>query len=305
MRYWPTDVYPYTDLHNINLGWVLETVKQCEKRIKMLAGELAELQQTVTDNYNSLQGQIKSTDTANRAWTQAQIDGRIKLLDSQLSAEIAQLSSAVYAAMRKGDDNLRAWVSVELQMIKSAIPSYTKCQVINPVTGKTSSVQVAINDLWQSLRYGGLTVNEYALWDLTADEYAAKGMTVSEYALYARRRWTRDLHLRRKRGKMPDPITGEWMPVWRVVNWLSSLRRINGLTVDEYAALGLTASDYATYGLTAYEYAWAGATLLRLSGCVTVDQYALCDLTADEYAGYDMTVQEYAQDSINILLGGQ
>lgn len=300
---WPymSDIYPYTDLHNINLGWVLKTVKWCEKRVKDLTAQLEELDKKVDSNYNDLKGLIASTDQANRSWTANQISKQIELLNAELSAAIAQLQVALTVGYKKGDAHLAAWLTVELQKLYESIPKLSCCTVVNPVTGQQSSIQQAINDLWQTLRYGGLTATEYALWGLTADEYAAKGMTAGQYALYARFPWKKDLNLIRQRGKMPDPVSGEWTPVWRVVNWLSSLHRINGPTADEYAALGLRAEEYKNYNLTAYEYAWEGIPKLYLEGCVTAQQYEDCDLTADDYSAYDMTAYEYATHSLYIL----
>ena len=58
--------------------------------------------------------------------------------------------------------------------------------VIDPVTGKETSVQQALYNMYDAFRVGALTADEYDALGLTADAYDAYGLTADQYDYQAK-----------------------------------------------------------------------------------------------------------------------
>lgn len=59
--------------------------------------------------------------------------------------------------------------------------------VTSPPTGIYGTAQQALNDLYDMMRVGGITADEYAACQLTADGYASYSMTADEYSIQAKK----------------------------------------------------------------------------------------------------------------------
>lgn len=256
------EIWPYTNLHDLNLDWILEEVRKLHKRVDELTKQVNSFTNELEECRKQMVDLINSTDAKNRAWTIQLLEEKIKNLENEITKDIATIVQLLSTAITNGDANIKAWVSVELQKMYNLLPRYQETHVINPVSGLQDTLQNTLNDLFSWLRYGGPTALEYAMAQLTADEYAALDITAKQYALYGK--WI----LRRNRRNhnlwhvMPNPWTGEWAPISLVVNELAALHRVNGPTAAEYEAYNLTAHQYLDYYITATEYAWDGKNIL-------------------------------------------
>lgn len=122
--------------------------------------------------------------------------------------------------------------------------------VIDPTTGKTTTVQVALDNMYNVLRAKfSITVGEYRPLNLTVSEYRDYYITVEQY-----RSSLKD-ELYEFFGNLFDPFTGKRTTQQMLFNKLASFHmtspyvaeyRIKELTVESYRALNLTLDAYRT-----------------------------------------------------------
>ena len=158
--------YPYTDLHELNLDWLIQQMKDLEHRIDGLHDELkaeltAELTVYVNDrlavteakfavlkadvehelgvieaNFNLLRGQFADLDQTMNDYIDY-INGRIADIQAEISADIAGVNARTDALIASNNEYLLSVMSTYLSQIK----------VINFFTGELVSIQDMFNYL--------------------------------------------------------------------------------------------------------------------------------------------------------------
>ena len=158
--------YPYTDLHELNLDWLIQQMKDLEHRIDGLHDELkaeltAELTVYVNDrlavteakfavlkadvehelgvieaNFNLLRGQFADLDQTMNDYIDY-INGRIADIQAEISADIAGVNARTDALIASNNEYLLSVMSTYLSQIK----------VINFFTGEFVSIQDMFNYL--------------------------------------------------------------------------------------------------------------------------------------------------------------
>lgn len=303
--------YPYTDFHELNLDWLLETYQEIVDSINTLNTWMAEHKIEYQEALAELTRIANEIDTF-EAQIQAQFD-QLKQEQAQAFAEqtaklnlaIAQMTAEVRAEL---DDfqkefnqamadfttqfnqikldiqreivNLRVLVNQEIVRLNNLIignneyiQEYVENRldefldefptilvnvpVYNPVRGELTTIQQAINDIYDMARMYGLTAIQYDSLGLTAEEYDNLGLTALEYdqngyiALgYPDENWY-----------MVSPFTGQYSKVKDVVMDLAHFH-MDGLTATEYDALELEAETYDDKLITAFDYDWFGKDIL-------------------------------------------
>ena len=158
--------YPYTDLHELNLDWIIQKMKDLDSRIDGLHDELkaeltAELTVYVNDrlavteakfavlkadvehelgvieaNFDLLRGQFADLDDIMNDYIDY-INGRIADIQAEISADIAGVNSRTDALIASNNEYLLSVMSTYLSQIK----------VINFFTGELVSIQDMFNYL--------------------------------------------------------------------------------------------------------------------------------------------------------------
>lgn len=158
--------YPYSDLHELNLDWIIQKMKDLDSRIDGLHDELkAELTQELTgyvdqkiavteakfavlqaqvnhdlqvieDNFNLLRGQFADLDHAMDEYIDY-INGRITDIQAEISADIAGVNARTDALIASNNEYLLSQMVTYLNQIK----------VINFFTGELVSIQDMFNYL--------------------------------------------------------------------------------------------------------------------------------------------------------------
>ena len=158
--------YPYTDLHELNLDWIIQQMKDLDSRIDGLHDELkaeltAELTVYVNDrlavteakfavlkadvehdlgvieaNFNLLRGQFADLDQTMNDYIDY-INGRIADIQAEISADIAGVNARTDALIASNNEYLLSVMSTYLSQIK----------VINFFTGELVSIQDMFNYL--------------------------------------------------------------------------------------------------------------------------------------------------------------
>ena len=158
--------YPYTDLHELNLDWLIQQMKDLDSRIDGLHDELkqeltAELTVYVNDrlavteakfavlkadvehelgvieaNFDLLRGQFADLDDTMNDYIDY-INGRIADIQAEISADIAGVNARTDALIASNNEYLLSVMSTYLSQIK----------VINFFTGELVSIQDMFNYL--------------------------------------------------------------------------------------------------------------------------------------------------------------
>lgn len=289
--------FPHTRTYDSDLGWLIKEVK----RIASEYDSLVAYMQTQDVRYEDIVTRVTALEN-NISSFEAEINTRFSDLQSDINSEFNILSRDLtnslnsqiqhaLSELNKELGNIRAWlVRVEtalnrqridlngeiqsyyklskdytdykLEALINSIPDLTTVNVLNPVKGYITSIQVAINDLYDIGRPDALTAAEYDALGLTAAEYDALGLTALEYDLYGKKLleqlgiWKNPAHY------MYNPFSGEYVPISQVVLELSYLHQSDALTAAEYDDREVTAENYDALDLTAYQYDWHGKTLV-------------------------------------------
>lgn len=140
--------------------------------------------------------------------------------------------------------------------------------VYNPIKGYDTTVNEAVNDLYDALRVYSVTATEYDELNLTAEQYDNIGMTATEYDFFAKffLWWWFSKNL-------ISPLTGEYVNHQEAIDELANLHRSGGITAGEYDALKLTATAYDEKKITAYQYDFNAKNLLT-NGAMAVKMSA-------------------------------
>lgn len=278
--------FPHRRTYDSDLGWLI-------KKMQELMNEYYALMQWKTEHeleYNDLLRRVTDLERAIASF-ESEIEQRFDELERELSAEIyRQLQDALreiqqdlgimqnqILALREDltrviidyhayDDATREYlieyIEARLNEFIQEIPDLTTVNVYNPVKGYITSIQEAINDLYNQSRAEALTALEYDSLGLTAAEYDALQLTAWEYDNWGKTLIQNSGYYRNSWHYMTSPFTGEYVRLEVVINELASLHKSDALTASEYDALDITASYYDGLDLTAYQYDWNGKTLV-------------------------------------------
>lgn len=140
--------------------------------------------------------------------------------------------------------------------IWSLIDQYTNI-IYNPTNGQLTTVEQAINDIWNILRYQALTCIEFEWLGYSCDKWDSIGYSALDFDLYSGVKY----------GKricdcwMINPYTGEKSLVTDVIYTLIGMRA-EGLTTEQYDAKNLTASRFDSTNITAYDFDFQGSISL-------------------------------------------
>ena len=238
-------------------------IAEIERRFDILSEELnARIDQLVADT-NAQIAQLKAETQATLNQMQEEIREELASLTIELNTRLTAMERQLTEAIANLDRTLEAqvnllkmWVEVTLEEFLENLPDYEGLLVVSPVTGQLVTVQVALNQIYESgSRILGLTATEYDMLNLTAEEYDAMDLTASEYDMYAKNFF----NIPNPELYMFSPFTGEYVPLKTVVMGLCELHReLDGtaITATDYDALEMEAEVYDNKQITAYTYDW-------------------------------------------------
>lgn len=255
--------WPYTNFHELNLDWILTTVKKLAEQFEeweTLAAELEKL-------WKQLPGMLDANSKADQAYAdevakQAELDAN-KHSDQQDALQNAAwadkfahgfylLTKAWQGGDKLVEEKVKLWFQILWEKLKT-IPLPT---VQNPFTGQMDSVQNVLNDIFNHFRYEAFTAQEFDDYGQTAEWWDSLGLTAFDFDLYAKRLsgwweryWFRDYFL------MRDPFDGQMKPQKDVILELAALHQ-NGYTAAIMDGWELTAEEWDALQFTAYAFDW-------------------------------------------------
>ena len=303
--------YPYTDFHELNLDWLLETYQEILDHIVALTDwmnqhkteyeEAMQRLQAVENEIDTFEARVQAEfdrlaeeQAAAFAEQTAKLDRAIQEMKAEVTQEILKLREDVAQAIADFQtqfNQMKAQVEAEItslrilinqeivrlnetlevnnayirQYVEDRIDQFINdfptminmVPVYNPVRGDMTSLQQAINDLYDVARVYGLTAEQYDSLNLTAKAYDDYELTAMEYDQYGYIK----LGYPDENWYMISPFTGQYTKVKNVVMDLAHFHMV-GLTAQEYDDLELEAEEYDLKEITAFDYDWFGKDIL-------------------------------------------
>lgn len=265
--------YPYTDFHELNIDWLIESVKKVLEDYQELKtwmeNDAANYTvflfrlMAVEDRTSQLQFEIE----AERVRVNEALNVQYRTITDEYTAMYANILTDMTAALNTmsitidnykreliemindGDDAVMNWVRATLATFLQTLPDYEHLIINNPVRGMQTTVQIAINDLYDYFNVYGLTAQEYDDLELTAAEYDSYLITAHDYDTFGVKIFSPESYY-----LMRSPFTGTIEPIPSVIYDLFDLHRSGALTAAAYDALDMTASYYDGLLLDAYDY---------------------------------------------------
>lgn len=218
----------------------------------------------VIDRMNSFEMDLESLVDEKIAPVYEYIDRENAKQDEHLAEEIARLEAELDARITnlfEYVDNLhnyqQAHFTNEIRKLKDYIDQAImgKIMVFNPTKGYKTPLDECINDLYDSLRYWGITALGFDSLELTASEYEGRSITAKRFDLYA-------LEILGKyyRHYIFDPVNGLYDTLQRVLYRFFQYVRPDALTATNFDgdtqnataldALEFTAVGFDTNGIT-------------------------------------------------------
>lgn len=186
-----------------------------------------------------------------------ELDKKINDVQNDLINRINKLNILVYQLNSETREYIDSAITKLYDYINNFVPS--NMQVLNPVKGYYTSLNQALGDMYDNLRYYALTCNEFDSLNLTCAEFDELLLNCTDFDLYGAKRFRVDSNL-----YMHNPFTGEYVFYQDVIYQLAELHFNNPITVSEFDALLLTVTGFEAKALSAYTFDSNANTALRL-----------------------------------------
>lgn len=232
-----TDAYKqYTD----------EKVSQLKKYVDKLNSDIYN---HITEVEKNIRDDMNAKDT--------ELNEKINKVQTNLLEKISTLNILIYDL----NDETRTHIDTEVKKLYDYINDYipNNMEVLNPVKGYRTSLNQALADMYDNLRYYALTCNEFDSLNLTCTDFDNLLLNCNEFDLYGAKRFRVDSNL-----YMHNPFTGEYVFYQDVIYQLAELHFNNPITADEFDALLLTVTRFEDKSLSAYTFDSNGKTALQL-----------------------------------------
>lgn len=187
------------------------------------------------------------------------IDSTLGNIEADIKSLIEQELKLIYEHVDELKQELKDEIESEIKKLIDSIPDLTTIEVISPVTGKLSKVQVALDELFMNTRYNALTIDEFNHLHMSVNECnslmyrsAPTGWSVITWLTEAKELLDKNL-----KHRMANAITGAWQDFKKSIEENTDMLRICGcLTAEEFGALNMTVDRFNEIGATCYELAW-------------------------------------------------
>ena len=177
--------FPYSDFHELNLDWVIKTMKETETNIKTLQEEFSKI---VILTEEQIEAMISAAIAANNI----QLYNYLTTMREQITAEYKSYCNNQIANLTIYVDNQDSYYNEQAQSYAenalTEAKTYTDDQVltytmmVNPITGVYEDVRLVVNDIVSYFHTAdALTAGEYDALDLTASAYDAYELTAYDY----------------------------------------------------------------------------------------------------------------------------
>lgn len=214
------NLYPYTNIHELNLDWILDEIKKfreeleqiedygdritqlevetdnLERDLTALSNNLESFKRSAESTHENLQRQIRDNNKAivslksyvldfedRNKDEHKEFDRRINNL-VQNYAIILQDLARIRVLIADGDERTlilaKDYADLLLEEFKREFPKLYDLYVFSPITGQIVTVQVALNELYETYRFYAITAKDFDELGWTAEELDRKHLTALE-----------------------------------------------------------------------------------------------------------------------------
>ena len=248
------ELIAWKNQHTVDYKDLLRRVILLENTISTFESEIThqfeKLSRELSDELYSQLQEALSVINANLGSISSRLDNlKTEVIRNRIEAHSETI--AYYAMGKQYTDD-------KIQALIDSLPKIITIDVFNPVKGRITNIQIAINDLYDLGRANGLTAIEYDTIGITASEYDALELTAIEYDQYGKYYLEQGGYIKNQFHYMASPFTGLIVPLEVVITELASVHKLYALTAEEYDEKELSASEYDALLLGAYDYDWHG-----------------------------------------------
>lgn len=209
----------------------------------------ADIYKHITEVEKNIRQDMNAKDT--------ELDEKINKVQADLLEKVNTLNILIYKLNAETREYIDSEVTKLYEYIKLYVPNNIK--VLNPVKGYYTSLNQALSDMYDNLRYYALTCSEFDSLNLTCTEFDGLSLSCTEFDLYGAKRFRVDSNL-----YMHSPFTGEYVFYQDVIYQLAELHFNNPITAKEFDALSLTVAEFEAKALSAYIFDSNAKTALKL-----------------------------------------
>lgn len=183
----------------------------------------------------------------------------------QLDAAIIEINASlnnIYLDLTKLGTEINSKIESAMQSVLYEIEQLLigySIYVISPVSGRKTTVQNALNEIYEATALNALTASEYEQIEISATDYDNRMIKANDYDRKGRFVFLKELYF-----SIISPFTGIKETCCNILDEIVNYLKIGkAITATEYDALSLSASDYDNKNITAYNYDWDGKQLLN------------------------------------------
>ena len=246
--------FPHTRNSDQDFGWLITYYKDLQGQYDTLVETIKRLENLYDTIPEQIADAIAQQMTAINA-TLTEFNSRLKSFNmrieelEQAEIDMRQALSDFYAIINAQTNNkinaLKLWVENYIESWNKSLPPVT-C----PIHGYLEPLQDVLFHIVEYLGCG-ITALEYDNYSISAQDYDNIKITAIDYDLWAKCKY----FYPKKYCYMYSPFTGEYVPIFEVVNMLADFHK-KGITAQEYDDGEHYANVYDTLNIMAYEYDW-------------------------------------------------
>lgn len=219
-----TELYSYVD-EEIKKG-LEETILLLSERMDIITNSLL----TLSDDISMLESETNARFTTERTIT-----------NMSISASANALSITINALEQATNEQI-----AELWEYMKEIEQ-TGFKVFNPTTAESSTVERAVNDVWQRLKeQDSFKAREFDASGITIAEFDASGITCGDFDAFGK--------MILKPRKMFNTFTGLLDSLENVIQSSKFIDTSNAITCGEFDALPITCAEFDALTITAFEF---------------------------------------------------
>lgn len=176
------------------------------------------------------------------------LEQEIKDLQVYLLKEIDNVQKSLNSKIDANDNKQ----SINLELLRQEmykLISQFNVECINPTNGKLEPLCKVINDIYEFLRYDGITAIEFDTRGITAQEFDNLDMTAKDFDLYSKK----IIGLNLCECNVRNPFTGMLSPLQDVIDLLF-VNTQNGIDANAFDALTITCQSFDDKSLSAYQF---------------------------------------------------
>lgn len=326
-------LFPYTDMHDLNLDWILKEIKEFRQELEEIEDYGERITQLEVDT-DKLERDLVTLDNALKAFENAtrqteerlqqqirdnvssinnvksyaiSIDnkyaGEIKRVDSRVDNLVAAYSHVVAdianlkVLISEGDNRTltlaKIYADELIEEFKRDFPKLYELYVYSPVTGQIVTVQEALNEIYETYRFYAITALEFDELGWTAEELDRKNLTALELDTNSRELLAR---FERDKNVMRNPWYGDFVYIREVIYKLVGYH-IPTLNAYQRDIRELTAQELDDRNYNAYYLDW-GLNWAFYQTCQQRDDLAYTAQALD-----DLELTAYTYDSEGGYIG--